>query len=783
MRNPLLKRIPREIVGEFGKYLAIFLFMTVTIGFISGFLVASRSLQVAYDGSFEKYQIEDGHFVLEKEPSDKLLEKIEQEGVKLYEDLYLEEETFTGEKEERSVLRLYTERKEINRIFLWEGKLPEQTGEIALDRLYMKNNHLELGDTIKIVDRLFRITAMAALSDYSTTYQSNNDIMFDGTKFSVAIVTKEDFTSFGEDHLSWNYEWMYQEKPKDTEEEKEVSSDLSMEIAKAAMDDENELKIFLPRYINNSIQFAGNDIGHDRPMMTVLLYILIAIMAFVFAVTINHTVSQESAVIGTLRASGYTKMEIFRHYLAPPMFVSMLAAVLGNVLGYTKFYDVAANMYLGSYDVPLNEIIFNSEVFIKTTIVPMVIILMVTGISLWKKLEFSPLQFLRRDIVKRKRSKAVKLPRLKFFSRFRLRIILQNMSGYLTLFIGIIFSSLILMFGMVMRPLLSRYAEDALNYKPANYQYILNQEQEIEEPSAEKYCVTALKMQDDYYEEEDINIYGIVEDSKYYSQLDLPEYGVLVTSDMAKKYHLKKGSIVNLKEEYGNEIYAFRVQGIFEYPTCLGLFMSQEYFCDVFQKEIEKNDDVMKRLGRMLTDFSGTEGELYYNGYFSENDLSGILREDNIASVITDDDLTKLSRQMDISMGEMFGMVGVFALVLFALLIYLLTKLILEKNTNSISMVKILGYTNGEIGSLYLVSSIWVVILSAIIALIFNTWFFSLVLIIFMKGYGGWFNLIIGWELYLEMFVMMVGTYLLVALTQMLRIKKIPMEEALKNVE
>ena len=35
--------------------------------------------------------------------------------------------------------------------------------------------------------------------------------------------------------------------------------------------------------------------------------------------------------------------------------------------------------------------------------------------------------------------------------------------------------------------------------------------------------------------------------------------------------------------------------------------------------------------------------------------------------------------------------------ILFALLIYLLTKLIIEKNASSISMVKILGYKNREI--------------------------------------------------------------------------------------
>ncbi len=48
MKNPLLKRLPRELIGDIGKYLAVFLFMTATIGFVSGFLVADDSMLAAY---------------------------------------------------------------------------------------------------------------------------------------------------------------------------------------------------------------------------------------------------------------------------------------------------------------------------------------------------------------------------------------------------------------------------------------------------------------------------------------------------------------------------------------------------------------------------------------------------------------------------------------------------------------------------------------------------------------------------------------------------------------
>ena len=81
MKNPLRKRLPRELKDEFGKYLVIFLFMTLTIGLVSGFLVAGKSMVKTYNDSFEEYNIEDGHFILNDEITGTLQNKLEDEDV------------------------------------------------------------------------------------------------------------------------------------------------------------------------------------------------------------------------------------------------------------------------------------------------------------------------------------------------------------------------------------------------------------------------------------------------------------------------------------------------------------------------------------------------------------------------------------------------------------------------------------------------------------------------------------------------------------------------------
>lgn len=67
----------------------------------------------------------------------------------------------------------------------------------------------------------------------------------------------------------------------------------------------------------------------------------------------------------------------------------------------------------------------------------------------------------------------MRLPKWSFFNRFRIRVITQNRSSYITLFAGMLFASLLLLFGMMMIPLLSHYKNEVVNGMLADYQYVL----------------------------------------------------------------------------------------------------------------------------------------------------------------------------------------------------------------------------------------------------------------------------------------------------------------------
>ena len=683
MKNPLRKRLPRELKDEFGKYLVIFLFMTLTIGLVSGFLVAGKSMVKTYNDSFEEYNIEDGHFILNDEITGTLQNKLEdEEDITVYSLFYKEEE------EGEHTYRIYKNREDIDGVSVHKGRIPEKDGEIAIDRKFADSADLKVGDKVTLDKKEYEITGLVALSDYSALFRSNTDLMFDAQNFTVAVVTPEAFNRISDNNLKYCYAWKYDKTSLTDKEKKDKSDDIKTFLAKNAV-----MTDFVPEPDNQAIHFASDDMGSDTAMVMVLLYIVIIIMAFIFAVTSISTIEKESTVIGTLRASGYTRKELIIHYMELPMIIMFIGAIIGNILGYTIFKDIVAAIYYNSYSLTVYTTIWSPYAFVMTTIIPCVLMFVINLFMLTKMLKLSPLKFIRRDLKKRKNRKAVKLPEWKFFTRFRTRIIFQNISSYIIMLIGIAFSSIMLLFGLVMQPVLNDYKKTIIDNMPCKYQYILKMPVEIKDNEAEKYAITKLEMQRDNGLNDEFTVYGLNEDSQYFD-IDfsgLKDNEIYVSDGVLDKYRLKKGDTITLKEKYEDKEYTYKIAGSYVYPSSLAVFMDIDRFRDDFDKQ-----------------------DTYYSGYFTDNELD--IDEKYVATKLTQNDMTIVADQLTDSMGRMFYIWLVFAVALYMLMVYLLSKIILEKNSNAISIVKILGYKGNEIMRLYVAATAIVVFISLVIS-------------------------------------------------------------------
>lgn len=774
MKNPLRKRIPRELKSEAGKYFVIFFLLISVIGLVSGFTVADTSMITAYNEGFVRYRVEHGNMETEKRLTNADKKDLyEDAGLTIYDNFYV-----TRDMANQSHLRIFSERTAVNLPCVMEGELPDDDSELAVDRMYADNNGLSVGDLLtETGGKQWKITGLVALPDYSCLFERNSDSMFDSKQFGVAVTTPEAFDTFDDTEKTFSYSFRYGAEPVDDAEEKEWSQEALKKILPLV-----NLRQFVPRYQNKAIIFTGDDMGHDRVMIQILLYIIIAILAFVFAVTITNTIQKEAGVIGTLRATGYTRWELIRHYMAMPLVVTLIGALCGNVLGYTVFKNFCANMYYGSYSLPTYVTVWSPDALIDTTVIPILLMLVINFIVLSRQLRLTPLQFLRRDLGRKRKKKAVALsPKLPFFFRFRLRVIGQNFSNYVVMLIGIAFSNFLLLFGMMFPEILSNYNEKVRDLAICDYQYllsvpaeVLNEEEPIkallslaefseetktENPDAEKFSAYTLKTEEENIMSEEVLFYGVEENSRYI-RLPKDAKGFYISRAFAKKYDLSEGDTITLKEAYEDKWFDITVNGIYDYMGGISVFMQRE--------ELNRFFDL---------------GKDYYAGYFSDSEITDI-KDRYIGSVIDLDALTKISRQLLISMGDMMYLVDGFAIAIFVIMIYLLSKIIIEKNAQSISMTKILGYRSREIARLYIVSTTIVVILSLLVTLpLINRglqWVFKEYV---RSSMSGWFDFDVRPVIYVRMFLIGVVSYGVVALLELFRIRRVPMEEALKNVE
>ncbi len=793
VKNPLVKRMPRELLGDWKKYLVVSLFLILTTGFVSGMYVANGSMLLAAADGKTTYHLENGHFELDQQADGELLSAIESGEkktdlpyagaaetnesddsdfeavpVRVYENFYRNEaEDSDNDGTQEGTVRVFKKTQDVNLACLMDGKFPEAAGEIAIDRMHADNAGLAVGDTITVGGWPYEIVGLIAYVNYATLHEKKTDLMFDAIRFDVAMVTDEGFDRL-QKPIHYNYAWIYETAPADEVEEKSFSDEFLKALLTQIVASGLEIEDYVPAYANPAITFATEDMGSDEAMGGVLLDILIVIIAFIFAVTISNTIAKESSVIGTLRASGYTRWELLWHYLSMPVIVTLVSAALGNLFGYTVFKQVVVGMYYNSYSLPTYKTVWNMGAFYKTTLIPVLLMLVVNLIVIVRMLRHTPLQFLRHDLKRKKRQKAMRLPKWTFFHRFRLRIIFQNLPNYVILFAGVFFIMVMLAMAVGMPSTLAYYKETAADLMLAKYQYVLKSCQDdagdpirTSDDAAEQFAMTTLQRKGDDFTEE-ISVYGISDDSRYVQIKDLTslkENEAYISWPYSDKYDVSVGDTLTLDAKYEHRQYTFTVAGIYDKCQSLAVFLPIEYYRSVFDLD-----------------------EDAFSGYLSDTPITDI-DEDEIATVITERDITKMCDQLDHSMGSYMEYFQVLCILLSAVLIYLLTKIIIEKNEQAISMIKILGYEDREIAALYLLSTSIVMVVIDLCSVGLGALVMKQAWKLIMRSYSGWFSFVMQPVDYVKMFVFVLTGYLIVMFFDFFRIRRIPMDEALKNVE
>ena len=770
MASPLRKRFPRELKNNLGKYLGIFLLMSVTIALTSGFLLAAHSIGVIIDDMPEKYSIEDARFTTAFEATDEQLNAAADAasdagtgGTDIVRNWSFDADFnhAQGDDGRDRTLRVYQHRTQVDLAAYAEGRVPEAADEVAIDRVFATNNGITVGEEVELFGQRFTVCGIMTTSDNQALFQNNSDFTVNTLTFGVAEVSESGFAALEATGHQPAYTYSVRFADRDltvaqrTDAEKDMMRALS--DAGATVDDLTDSSA------NQGIGYAADDVSGDSTMWSVLLYMIIVIMAFVFVVLTSGTIEEESAIIGTLLASGYRRRELVTHYLALPAAVGSAAAVVGNATGYTLMSEPMRNLYYGSYSLPPYYATWSWGVFAQTTVLPVATLVGITLLGLLRKMGHTPLEFLRHETSKGGVKRGFALPeRLSFIARFRMRVFLRNLGNFATLFVGIGFASMLLLFSLAILPTMTHYAENLHNNVVAEHMYTLKAPLEIDNAQAEKYAVYSLEYdRGEGSGTETITVYGVPKDSRYWDDLAVGDGHVVFGNGLIDKFRFADGQTVSLYDKYEDETREVAYEG------------------DAYTWGTKSDMAVYMSLDDFNRFFGNDAG--YFNGYASDQALD--LDARYLASDLTPESMDAIGEQFVGMMDDMIGMLVGLSVFIFLVFMYLLTKSVIDRSARAISYMKVFGYRDSEISRLYVRSITLTVAVSLVVCQPLIIGGLTLLFRAMLLAYNGNIEIYVPMMAIAEVIAIGFATYLAVALLHIRRIKRVPLALALKVQE
>ena len=671
MKNPIHRRIPRLFLKKPGVYLPLFFISLLTVTFASSFFISQNSIKPLYYKGLRENKVEDGQFLMANPLTNERSDAIKKRDVDLVENFYKDSKCrVPGDDDRREkILRVFVNREKINTAAIHAGRLPKAKGEIAVAANFAKAENLAPGDKLTLDGEDYKITALVATPDYSTILKTQGDLAMDTKHFSVAFVTKDVFDSLKEkNHYLYSYrnhERLSEEKARDRFEDILSDAEKSGPILGATT-----------FYDNRCIQYFIDDMGGDVPMMTITLVILFISLGFISALQTRGLLREEAPVIGTLLSMGYGAKTLIRHYSLVPTCLVILSGIIGNILAYTKGYTLYADLYYTSYNLPPFVPILSLKAFAITTLIPLGIVWLVNRMLLLRYFRLSPLRFLRREFYRKKRKNAPTFDGFPFKRAARLRILSENRLNVLALFFGMFVGNLLLLFSVALGPMFDDYADSVKKDMKYNYTYL------VKAPDPDVHGVKGLSLTMDYKKGEEktqLNVLGPDQHTAFDGDLpsSMKPHDVVISTGLAHRDNLDIGDAIEVKLPGSKHYKTLHVAAIAHDIHSIQALMP------------------MDNLNRLIDKDPGN-----FNLYWSDTPLK--INDDLLITTI---DRDKTGAYLEAFLENFDGALRttcILAIVFYFTLVYTVSKLILEKSQKDICYLKIFGYGDGEVASIYL---------------------------------------------------------------------------------
>lgn len=770
MQVILFKRVIRDLKKHCFRYLALFFLIILGMYMVISMAGGADMVESTVYSSSIKNNVEDGEFSLFFPLTDSEKSELESEGVILEEKFYMD---YT--LSDNSVLRVFKNREKINLIQIDEGRLGYGKDELVIEKKFAENHNIQLGSNVKIGETNFKVVGIGSTPDYDCVLKSLADATAQSEIFGTAFVSKdvfEDLEVADTNSTTITYEYSYKEgenfdaedikaylKERDIPAVNDILDNQSLAQTNENIDVTLNLLNFVEKENNPRIYASVDDVMIIKYAGLVAGILVLALFTYVISVFVVHNIETESSVIGTLYAMGLRKKELVRHYLILPTLITLVAGLIGTILGFSKIgAGIMGAENSAYYSIPELRMTYPIYLILYGVVLPPVISLLINYLFINNKLSLSALNMIRKN-TKTKVQKPLKLKGDNFISKFQIRLFIREYRVNITLIVGMFFSILILILGLDCYTCCRNMYLDNKEDVKFSYMYLYKFPGiTIPEGGEIGYAETLNK--EIYGYNFDITLLGIEEDNSYFHfNLSSGENLIAISNSTAAKYNLNVGDNIVLSDENKDVTYTFEVDQIVDYSVGLYAFMDINSMRELFEKE-----------------------DGYFNVAISNNKLN--IDDSNLYTTITKEEILKNAEVFITIMKDMFMMMIIVSIIIFVIVMYLMLKVILERSTTNISLFKILGYRNREIRKLYLDGNFVMVMVGAIFSITICKLIVDKIYpICFVANVACGMNYKFQWFLYPIIYIGVILCYIMINFALMIKIKRVSINEVLKNRE
>lgn len=836
MQKVLRKRIWRDFKSNLPRYLALSLLIILAMYLVVSLVGAAETIIRGSENADSRQCVEDGDFSLFVPMKDEEMEDLEADGVTIEPQFYMDYEI-----DEDHTIRIFANRDEVNRIDLVKGTLAEKGNELVVERQFAEKNDISAGDVITFGGREFTVTGIGTTPDYDNVLKSLGDTGCDCLHFGTGFVAADVYDTLRAEEKSIKSEEYYyayrlngamtDDELKDRLEKLEFTSgdvedpffqeywdrtmgkkdDLTDGIqelldgvkelkelkafddgiieytdgTKEAEDGSNELldgiqelkdetddmiddifsedaqnlMTFVKAGDNARIQAASGDQELYRSVGTIAGAILLILISYVLSVFVVHSIDQESAVIGALYALGVKRKNLMAHYVTLPTVITFVSGLIGTLLGYSSLgVPIQMQDCYNYYSLPDLDVIYMPYLFIYGIVVPPVISIIVNSLVIRKRLSKPVLTMIRNE-QKVGNGKDIKLGNMSFMNLFKIRQMLRESRTGFTVVFGMFVSLLLAMMSLEIYTYCANVNRDYVNDTKYEYMYTYKYPTgEVPEGGYEAYAKTLKKKIYGY--NFDITVMGLTENNPFFNvNLSDSSSKVAISSSIAYKYGLDVGDTLTLKDDEADKIYAFEIASVAQYAPSFMVFMPYDKALELFD-----------------------EPEDYFNVVFSDHALD--VETGRLYATTTKTDVKKAAGIFSDIMQGMILTIGGVSVLIFIVVMYLMMKVMIDRSSFNIALIKIFGYRNKEVKKMYLDGNFYIITIGALISIPLTKWIMDVAYEpAFVPNIACGIDKSFPFWMYLAIFAGILILYFIINHLLIRRIRKMVPAEVLKNRE